>query len=37
MRVTADDLVRLDVVDEIIPEVTGGAHVDAAAQAVLRR
>jgi acetyl-CoA carboxylase carboxyl transferase subunit alpha len=33
MRVTADDLVRLDVIDRIIPEVTGGAHVDPAGQA----
>jgi acetyl-CoA carboxylase carboxyl transferase subunit alpha len=33
MRLTAQDLVRLDVVDRIIPEVTGGAHVDPAAQA----
>ncbi|HXV78190.1 MAG TPA: acetyl-CoA carboxylase carboxyltransferase subunit alpha [Candidatus Polarisedimenticolaceae bacterium] len=33
MRVTADDLARLDVVDEIIAEVTGGAHVDPATQA----
>jgi acetyl-CoA carboxylase carboxyl transferase subunit alpha len=33
MRVTAKDLQSLDIVDEIIPEVTGGAHVDAARQA----
>jgi acetyl-CoA carboxylase carboxyl transferase subunit alpha len=33
MRLTAQDLVRLDVVDRIIPEITGGAHVDPAAQA----
>jgi acetyl-CoA carboxylase carboxyl transferase subunit alpha len=33
MRITAPDLAKLDIVDEIIPEVTGGAHVDAAAQA----
>jgi acetyl-CoA carboxylase carboxyl transferase subunit alpha len=35
MRMTAPDLLELDVVDEIIPEVTGGAHVDPAAQASL--
>ena len=28
MRITATDLKSLDVVDEIIPEVTGGAHTD---------
>jgi acetyl-CoA carboxylase carboxyl transferase subunit alpha len=33
MRVTAQDLEKLDVVDEIIPEVTGGAHVDPETQA----
>jgi acetyl-CoA carboxylase carboxyl transferase subunit alpha len=33
MKMTAEDLLALDVVDEIIPEVTGGAHVDAARQA----
>jgi acetyl-CoA carboxylase carboxyl transferase subunit alpha len=33
MRLTAQDLVRLDVVDRIIPEVTGGAHVDPVDQA----
>jgi len=33
MRLTAEDLVRLDLVDRIIPEVTGGAHTDAAGQA----
>ena len=35
MRMTASDLLELDVVDEIIPEVNGGAHVDAASQATL--
>ena len=33
MRVTAQDLIELDIVDEIVPEVTGGAHVDHARQA----
>jgi acetyl-CoA carboxylase carboxyl transferase subunit alpha len=33
MRITAQDLEKLDIVDEIIPEVTGGAHVDAESQA----
>ena len=33
MRLTALDLLGLDVIDRIIPEVTGGAHVDPAAQA----
>ena len=35
MRMTAPDLLALDVVDEVIPEVTGGAHVDPAMQATL--
>jgi len=35
MRVTSKDLYALDIVDEIIPEVTGGAHVDAARQAAI--
>jgi acetyl-CoA carboxylase carboxyl transferase subunit alpha len=35
MRLTAEDLLRLDVVDEVIPEVNGGAHVDPGGQAVL--
>ena len=35
MRITAEDLRALDIIDEICPEVTGGAHVDAAAQAQL--
>lgn len=33
MKVTAPDLQRLDIVDEIVPEVVGGAHVDPAQQA----
>lgn len=35
MRLTAPDLKELNIVDEIIPEVLGGAHVDHAAQAEL--
>jgi acetyl-CoA carboxylase carboxyl transferase subunit alpha len=35
MRLTAEHLLELDVVDEIIPEVTGSAHVDPAQQAKL--
>jgi acetyl-CoA carboxylase carboxyl transferase subunit alpha len=35
MRLTAPDLLQLQVVDEIIPEVNGGAHVDPARQAQL--
>jgi acetyl-CoA carboxylase carboxyl transferase subunit alpha len=35
MRITAPDLAALDIVDEIIPEVTGGAHVDPRRQAEL--
>ena len=35
MRLTAPQLRELDIVDEIVPEVTGGAHVDHAAQAKL--
>jgi acetyl-CoA carboxylase carboxyl transferase subunit alpha len=35
MKVTAQDLLELRIVDEIIPEVTGGAHVDPDRQAVL--
>jgi len=33
MRVTAPELRSLDLVDEVIPEVCGGAHVDPAVQA----
>jgi acetyl-CoA carboxylase carboxyl transferase subunit alpha len=32
MKMTASDLLALDVADEIIPEVVGGAHVDPARQ-----
>jgi len=28
MKITAQDLLRLKVVDEIVPEPTGGAHRD---------
>jgi acetyl-CoA carboxylase carboxyl transferase subunit alpha len=35
MRMTALDLRELDVVDEIIPEVPGGAHVDPQRQAAI--
>jgi acetyl-CoA carboxylase carboxyl transferase subunit alpha len=35
MKMTAPDLLALDVADEIVPEVTGGAHVDPARQALL--
>jgi acetyl-CoA carboxylase carboxyl transferase subunit alpha len=35
MKTTAPDLLRLDIVDEVIPEVTGGAHVDPARQAAM--
>jgi len=35
MKMTAPDLLALDVADEIVPEVTGGAHVDPARQAVM--
>ncbi len=33
MRMTAQDLLELDIIDEVIPEVLGGAHVDPQAQA----
>jgi acetyl-CoA carboxylase carboxyl transferase subunit alpha len=33
MRMTAPELLEAGIVDEIVPEVTGGAHVDAARQA----
>lgn len=33
MRLTAEDLLKFGIVDEIVPEVNGGAHVDAARQA----
>jgi acetyl-CoA carboxylase carboxyl transferase subunit alpha len=35
MKMTAPDLHDLGIVDEIVSEVTGGAHVDAAEQAAL--
>lgn len=35
MRMTAKDLLDLDIVDEVIPEVVGGAHVDPQAQAAI--
>jgi acetyl-CoA carboxylase carboxyl transferase subunit alpha len=34
MKVTAQDLLRLGVIDEIVPEPLGGAHRDPAAAAV---
>jgi acetyl-CoA carboxylase carboxyl transferase subunit alpha len=33
MRLTAKDLLKFEIVDEIVPEVNGGAHVDPARQA----
>ena len=35
MRMTAPDLQQLDIVDEVIPEVSGGAHVDPERQAAI--
>ena len=35
MKMTAPDLLASDVADEIVPEVTGGAHVDPARQALI--
>jgi acetyl-CoA carboxylase carboxyl transferase subunit alpha len=35
MKMTAQDLLQLDVIDEIIPEIPGGAHVDPARQATI--
>lgn len=35
LKLTAPDLLDLDVVDEIIPEVVGGAHVDPARQSTI--
>ena len=35
MKMTAPDLLAQDIADEIVPEVTGGAHVDPARQAEL--
>ncbi len=33
MRLTAEDLKKFEIVDEIVPEVNGGAHVDPTRQA----
>lgn len=33
MKITAPDLLGLEIIDEVIPEVRGGAHRDVAAQA----
>jgi acetyl-CoA carboxylase carboxyl transferase subunit alpha len=33
MRLTAKDLLKFEIVDEIVPEVNGGAHVDPVRQA----
>jgi acetyl-CoA carboxylase carboxyl transferase subunit alpha len=35
MKLTAEDLLRFDIVDEVVPEVVGGAHTDPPAQADL--
>jgi acetyl-CoA carboxylase carboxyl transferase subunit alpha len=35
MKMTAPDLLALDIADEVVPEVVGGAHVDPARQATL--
>jgi acetyl-CoA carboxylase carboxyl transferase subunit alpha len=35
LGLTAEDLLRNGIVDEVVPEVTGGAHVDPARQAVI--
>lgn len=35
MKITAGDLKRLGIIDEIVPEPSGGAHADAAAAAEL--
>lgn len=35
MKMTAPDLLALDIADEIVPEVVGGAHVDPARQAAV--
>ena len=34
MRITAPDLKELGIIDEIIPEVKGGAHRDVESQAI---
>ncbi len=35
LRMTAPDLQRLELIDEVVPEVNGGAHVDPAGQAAI--
>ncbi len=35
LKITAPDLLQLDIIDEIVPEPVGGAHMDAAAAAAL--
>ena len=35
LKLTATDLIRLGVVDEIVPEPAGGAHTDLGAAAAL--
>ena len=35
LRITAPDLLRLGIIDEIVPEPVGGAHTDPAAAAAL--
>jgi acetyl-CoA carboxylase carboxyl transferase subunit alpha len=35
MKMTAPDLLALDIADEVVPEVVGGAHVDPARQAAI--
>jgi acetyl-CoA carboxylase carboxyl transferase subunit alpha len=37
LRLTAADLVRLNVIDEVLPEPPGGAHEDAATSAATLR
>ncbi|MFK7697318.1 acetyl-CoA carboxylase carboxyltransferase subunit alpha [Paenibacillus sp. HJGM_3] len=37
MRITADDLLELDVIDEIVKEPKGGAHRDPESQSVLMK
>ncbi len=35
LKITAPDLLQLDIIDEIVPEPVGGAHLDAGAAAAL--
>jgi acetyl-CoA carboxylase carboxyl transferase subunit alpha len=35
LKMTAEDLKQVDIVDDIIPEITGGAHTDHEGQAVI--